>query len=119
MSPAGGSGLLLEGKLAFPARRDGDGPLFNERHGSLPGILKADEVALWDWRELPAQQEGMPAAQRCIAEHVVELVIAQVGEDVEPLGTTGDVEPMALVFEDQVRRAVATKPTKGAVERFQ
>jgi hypothetical protein len=42
----------------------------------------------------------MPAAQRWIAEHVVELVIAQVGEDVEPLRATSDIESAALVFED-------------------
>jgi hypothetical protein len=60
----------------------------------------------------------VPAAQRWIADHVVELVIAQVGEDVEPLGATCDVEPTALVFEYQVCRAVATEPTEGAVECF-
>jgi len=60
----------------------------------------------------------MPAAQRWIAEHVVELVIAQVGEDVEPLEATSDIESAALVFEDQVRRAVATEATKGGVECF-
>jgi hypothetical protein len=50
-------------------------------------------MALWGGRELPAQQEGMPATQQWIADHVVELVIAQVGEDVEPLGATGDMLP--------------------------
>jgi len=54
-SPAGGSWLLiLEGELAFPARRDGDGPLCKERQGGLPGVIKADEMALWGRRELPA-----------------------------------------------------------------
>jgi hypothetical protein len=46
------------------------------------------------------------------------LFIAQVGEDVESLGATGDIELTALVFEYQVCRAVATEPTEGAVERF-
>jgi hypothetical protein len=110
--------LVLEGGLAFPAGRDGDGSLLKEGQGGLAGIIKANEMALWGRRELPAQQERMPAAQRWVADHVVELIIAQVGEDVEPLGTTSDIEPTALVFEDQVRRAVATEPTKGAVERF-
>ena len=68
-------------------------------------------MALWGRRELPAQEEGMPAVQRWIAEHVVELVIAQVGEDVEPLGATSDIGSAALVFEHEVRRAVATEPT--------
>jgi hypothetical protein len=99
-------------------RRDGDSPLLKERQGGLAGIVKADEMALWGGRELPAQREGMPTAQRWIADHVVELVIAQVGEDVEPLGATGDIEPTALVFEHQGRRAVAAEPTEGAVERF-
>ena len=110
--------LVLEGRLAFPVRRDGDGPVFKERQGGVPSIVKADEMALWGGRELPAHQEGRPTAQQWIADHVVELVIAQVGEDVELLGATGDIEPTALVFEHQVRRAVATEPTESAVERF-
>ena len=75
-------------------------------------------MALRGRRELPTQQEGMPPTQRWIAEHVVELVTAQVGEDVEPLRATSDIEPAALVFEDQVRRAVATEATKGADDCF-
>jgi hypothetical protein len=98
--------LVLEWKLAFPARRDGDGPLLKEGQGGLAGIVERHEVSLWGGRELAAQQEGMPAPQRWVADQVVEPVIAQVGEDVEPVGTAGDIELTTLVFEHQFGRAV-------------
>ena len=55
--------LVLEWKLAFPTRRDGDGPLLKEGQGGLAGIFERHEVSLRGGRELAAQQEGMPAAQ--------------------------------------------------------
>ena len=55
--------LVLEWKLALPARRDGDGPLLKEGQQGLAGIFEQHEVSLRGGRELAAQQEGMPTAQ--------------------------------------------------------
>ena len=55
--------LVLEWKLALPARRDRNGPVFKERQSGLAGIGQGHQVPLRGGRELPADQERMPAAQ--------------------------------------------------------
>jgi hypothetical protein len=98
----------LEVALAFPARRERDGAAFQEHQGGLPGIREADKVSLWDGRELIAQHEGIPAAERRVADEIIEVVVAELGEDVEPVRAAAEVEPTAVVFQDQGGRGVVS-----------
>jgi hypothetical protein len=109
---------LSEVALAFPARRERDGAEFKERQGGLPGIVRAHKVPLWDGRELVAKHQGIPAAERRVADEVVEVVIAELGEDVEPIRAAANVQPPAVVFQDQGGRGVAIEPAKGRFKRL-